>query len=120
MRSQRVFMNRFFKENYGLSIKSPKQEERIIEKGLLEKYSEDRDEEGLTPSERFELAYFNKFLRPKKFVTTQKDNRKFNIPQRYNKWAEEIEQDVEEIEKSLEGRKHRKSVLENIVNIKAA
>ena len=67
MRSQHVFMNRFFKENYGLSIKSPKQEERIIEKGLLEKYSEDRDEEGLTPSERYKVEYANRFIRSGKF-----------------------------------------------------
>ena len=67
MRSQHVFMNRFFKENYGLSIKSPEEEKEIINKGLLERYSEDGDEEGLTPSERFKLEYANRFIRSGKF-----------------------------------------------------
>ena len=63
----------FFKRKYGnfepkVSIIVPAyNEERIIEKGLLEKYSEDRDEEGLTPSERYKVEYANRFIRSGKF-----------------------------------------------------
>ena len=35
----------------------------------------------------------------------------FDIPRTYNKWAEEIEQDAEKIEKSLERRKHMGGIL---------
>ena len=49
--AQEPLFYRFFKEKYGFSVRDKEQERKITDEGL-NRYSEDKDEEGLNISER--------------------------------------------------------------------
>jgi len=110
--AQKPIFSRFFKEEYGLSLRDKKQERKISGEELL-KYSEDKDEEGLTISDRYNLKYAEMFLHDK-----------FKIAEKDKEWAEKIEKEAEEIKKHLEmpkRKEHQKEgFLEKILHEKAA
>ena len=110
--AQEPLFYRFFKEKYGFSVRDKEQERKITDEGL-NRYSEDKDEEGVTISDRYKLMYADMFL-----------YEKFKIAKKDEKWAAKIEKEAEDIKKHLEMSKrkeHQKEgVLESIVNKKAA
>ncbi|MBI2047301.1 hypothetical protein HYT26_04040 [Candidatus Pacearchaeota archaeon] len=110
--AQEPLFSRFFKEEYGLSVRDKEEERKIPDEGL-NRYSEDKDEEGLTLSDRYKLMYVETFL-----------GKKFKIAEEDKGWAEKIEKEAEEIKKHLErarGKEHKKEgFLEEILHKKAA